>query len=134
MTVLETRRRAALWSLTLFGAAACAVAIAAVAFDAGAAASRAKSAASAPSSAPARLAPNPLTQPLGGATAEELKAAYRHCDGLAQTEDFDDAAAAACSVVYEELKARVFRGDTERVIAWMQQQREANDAGRTAGR
>jgi hypothetical protein len=107
------------------------------ALDAAAAAAAPRVPAASPApAAPARSAPNALAaKPLDGATADELKAAYLHCDRLARTEEFDGAAAAACSVVYEALKARVFGGDTERVIAWMQQQRAAaGDARRSGGR
>jgi hypothetical protein len=60
--------------------------------------------------------------PLQDATPEELKAAYLYCDRLATTERFDSDAAASCSIVYEALKARVFGGSTERLIAWWRQQ------------
>lgn len=63
---------------------------------------------------------------LGGASHEELKAAFLHCDRLATTEYFDGNAAASCSIVYEALKARVFGGDFERLMAWWRtQQRSA---------
>jgi hypothetical protein len=80
----------------------------------------------APAARPVRSQPPARTaspgEALDGATPEQLKAAFLHCDRLATTEHFDAAAAAACSVVYEALKARVFDGSTERVIAWMRQQ------------
>lgn len=60
--------------------------------------------------------------PFVAGSPEELKRAYLHCDRLARTERFDADAAAACSMVYEALKARVFGGSTERLIAWMRQQ------------
>ncbi|MCW5634613.1 MAG: hypothetical protein KIT17_14865 [Rubrivivax sp.] len=92
------------------------------ALDTGAAATAAARPAPGPAAPPAR--------PLDDATPEQLKAAYLHCDRLATTEDFDPAAAMACSIVYEALKARVFGGSTERVIAWMKQQ-QATLADRT---
>ncbi|MCW5634904.1 MAG: hypothetical protein KIT17_16335 [Rubrivivax sp.] len=89
-----------------------------------------------PAARPARAEPparaaNP-GQTLDGATPEQLKAAFLHCDRLATTEQFDADAAAACSVVYEALKARVFDGSTERLITWMRQQ-PAAAAGYGAG-
>jgi hypothetical protein len=67
----------------------------------------------------------PPAGPLDGATPAQLKAAYLHCDRLASTERFDAAAAHACSIVYEALKARVFGGSTDRFIAWMKQAQAA---------
>jgi hypothetical protein len=70
--------------------------------------------------------------PLHDATPEQLKAAYLHCDRLASTERFDGSAAAACSMVYEALKARVFGGDFERLLAWSRRQSQVDRAAGAA--
>lgn len=81
--------------------------------------------------APTRgAAPAPVPpRPLDSATPEQLKAAYLHCDRLATTEHFDRSTVVVCSIVYETLKARVFGGSTERLIAWRQQQQAAPARG-----
>lgn len=84
-----------------------------------------------PTSAPPTTAARALGS-LDAATADELKAAYLYCDRLARTERFDATASEACSIVYEALKARVFGGSTDRVIAWMRKQHAAAAGSRAA--
>jgi hypothetical protein len=68
-------------------------------------------------------------------TLDELKSAYLDCDRRAATAFLDAGDAANCSLVYEELKKRVFTGDFERLLAWWQAQRgvDMNARSRIAG-
>lgn len=59
-------------------------------------------------------------------TADQLKSAYLDCDRRATTAFLDAGDAANCSLVYEELKQRVFAGDFDRLLAWWQSQRGAD--------
>jgi hypothetical protein len=53
--------------------------------------------------------------------ADELKQGYLMCErAIAQTLP-DVATFAACSSVYEELRGRVFGGDTDALISWLRQ-------------
>ena len=56
---------------------------------------------------------------------EELKSAYLHCDRLATAAFLDAGDAASCSLVYEELKQRLFSGDFQLLLDWWQGQRTA---------
>jgi hypothetical protein len=58
-------------------------------------------------------------------TTDKLKSAYLDCESRATTEFLDAGDAANCSVVYEELKQRVFGGDLDRLLAWWRSQRDA---------
>jgi hypothetical protein len=59
-------------------------------------------------------------------TLDKLKSAYLDCDRRATTAFLDAGDAANCSLVYEELKQRVFGGDFEHLLAWWQSQRGAD--------
>ncbi len=48
----------------------------------------------------------------------ELKHYFRVCDKGASTLMLDDADGANCSMVYEELKRRVFSGDSRALFDW----------------
>jgi hypothetical protein len=60
--------------------------------------------------------------PPGRATPEQLKSDYLHCERLAQATLLDFGTAGDCSMVYEELKQRVFGGDFHLLLAWWRQQ------------
>lgn len=62
--------------------------------------------------------PRDAAAALDRATPAQLKAAYLECDRLASSEMVDSATADHCSSVYEALKARVFGGDFQRLLAW----------------
>ncbi|MBI5722014.1 MAG: hypothetical protein HZC37_30435 [Burkholderiales bacterium] len=64
-------------------------------------------------------------QPVSLATPAQLKAAYLHCNLLAETTLLDFGTAARCSLIYEDLKRRVFDGDFQRLLAWSLEQRAA---------
>lgn len=85
----------------------------------------------------ARRAPPPAPggRPISQATPAQLKASYLQCNRLAETTRLDFGTAASCSMVYEELKARVFEGDFQRLLAWTREQRAASaaDAAAVAG-
>lgn len=66
----------------------------------------------------------PPAKPQASAGEPELKAAYLQCDRLALAQMLDFATAASCSATYEALKARVFGGDFERLLAWWRQQQD----------
>lgn len=85
--------------------------------------------ASAQTAPAAAMLPAPV---FSSASHEELKAAYLYCDRLATTELFDGGAAAACSMVYEALKARVFGGDYQRLLAWQKTQQHTAKANAAA--
>ncbi|MEY3202095.1 MAG: hypothetical protein RIR70_1645 [Pseudomonadota bacterium] len=51
-------------------------------------------------------------------TEAELKHYFRVCDRNASELMLDDADGANCSVVYEELKRRVFNGDSRALLEW----------------
>jgi hypothetical protein len=63
-------------------------------------------------------APEQAERPEPRATPEQLKSSFLACDRLSQETALDSGTAAQCSVVYEELKQRVFAGDFERLLAW----------------
>lgn len=65
------------------------------------------------------------TRPLSRATPEQLKSTYLQCERLAQATTLDFGIAAHCSMVYEELKQRVFAGDFDRLHVWWQQESKA---------
>ena len=48
----------------------------------------------------------------------ELKHYFRICDHSASTLMLDDADGVNCSFIYEELKRRVFDGDSRALIEW----------------
>ena len=62
---------------------------------------------------------------LAGLSVEELKSSYLQCDRRTTVAFLDAGEAAGCSVLYEELKQRVFGGDFERLLDWWQGQRTA---------
>jgi hypothetical protein len=66
------------------------------------------------------------------ATPEQLKSDFLQCDRLSQETVLDSGTAAQCSVVYEELKQRVFAGDFERLLAWWRVESKATAAQATA--
>jgi len=61
----------------------------------------------------------------------ELKKLFLACDAASQSGLVDDADAAACSVIYEALKDRVFGGDSRRLLEWWRQEKSKrrNEAG-----
>jgi hypothetical protein len=65
---------------------------------------------------------DPTGRPTAIATPEDLRATYLECDRLAMTTLLGAGTAATCSLVYEELKRRVFGGDFHRLWAWSRQQ------------
>jgi hypothetical protein len=69
---------------------------------------------------------------LPGATPQQLKSVFMQCDRLSRTTVLDFGTAAQCSVVYEELKQRVFEGDSERLLAWWRDQSKVTAAQDTA--
>lgn len=54
--------------------------------------------------------------------AEDLKKSFLACDRSARDGLLDGGEAAACSMVYEELKERVFGGDFQALLAWWKTQ------------
>jgi hypothetical protein len=72
------------------------------------------------------------TPPFSRATPEQLKSTYLQCERLAQATPLDFGTAAHCSMVYEELKQRVFAGDFDRLLAWWRQESKAVAAEGTA--
>jgi hypothetical protein len=66
------------------------------------------------------------------ATPEQLKSSFLACDRLSQETALDSGTAAQCSVVYEELKQRVFAGDFERLLAWWRVETKGAVAQETA--
>jgi hypothetical protein len=75
----------------------------------------------------------PARRPTSQATPAQLRAAYLQCNRLAETTLLDFGTAAACSLVYEELKARVFGGDFQRLLAWSREQQPAGVAAVAGG-
>ena len=63
----------------------------------------------------AALQPTALGQEFSEA---ELKHYFRVCDQNSSKLMLDDADGASCSFVYEELKRRVFGGDTRALFDW----------------
>lgn len=59
------------------------------------------------------VAQNPATK--------ELEQAYWACDHATTNQLYDRQTAMACSVIYENLKARRFNGDFCQMLAWRQQ-------------
>lgn len=83
---------------------------------------------------PAAAAAAAVVEPaLARATPAQLKSAYLQCERQAQSTLLDFATAARCSLIYEELKRRVFDGDFERVLAWWREQRAAEVAAARSG-
>jgi hypothetical protein len=65
--------------------------------------------------------------------ADDLKKMFLACDGAAATGLLGAGEAGACSLVYEELKDRVFRGDFQALVAWWKAQpREVSAQGAPA--
>jgi hypothetical protein len=62
-------------------------------------------------------------------TIEQLKIAFLDCDRRASITLLDIGDAERCSVIYEELKARAFGGDFDRLLAWWRTQKLASEAG-----
>jgi hypothetical protein len=59
-------------------------------------------------------------------TVDELKLTHLECDRRACQTLLGAAEAAHCSMGFEELKQRGFRGDFDRLLAWWQAQRRAD--------
>ncbi|MCM2251258.1 MAG: hypothetical protein NDJ19_02745 [Ramlibacter sp.] len=55
---------------------------------------------------------------LKDASHDELKSAFLVCDGAATRGQLDSVTVQQCSTIYEQLKAQVFDGDFERLLAW----------------
>jgi hypothetical protein len=62
------------------------------------------------------------------ATPAELQSLYLDCDRMAMSAALDFGSASYCSIVYETLKATVFGGSFERLLAWDRAQRDARAA------
>jgi hypothetical protein len=77
-------------------------------------------------------APEQAERPEPRATPEQLKSTFLQCDRLSQETALDSGTAAQCSVVYEELKQRVFAGDFERLLAWWRVETKGAVAQETA--
>jgi len=60
----------------------------------------------------------------GDFTESELKQYFRSCDQTSSTIMLDDADGANCSLVYEELKRRVFGGDSRALLEWWQREKQ----------
>lgn len=56
--------------------------------------------------------------PMPQASDAQLESSFLECDRLSRETVLDAGTASQCSVVYEALKARVFAGDFERLLAW----------------
>ena len=72
--------------------------------------------------AAASAAAQPDRASLARHSADDLKKAFLACDGAAASGLLGAGEAAACSLVYEELKERVFRGDFHALVAWWKAQ------------
>lgn len=72
--------------------------------------------------AAAHAAAQPDRTILARHSEDELKQVFLACDRGAATALLGAADAAACSLVYEELKERVFGGDFRRLVAWWKAQ------------
>lgn len=66
-----------------------------------------------------------LVADLEKAPHEQIKAIYVDCSNEAETRLVGAGEAAACSIVYETLKRRVFEGDFDALLAWSRAQRAA---------
>lgn len=55
---------------------------------------------------------------LKDASHDQLKSAFLVCDRAATRGQLDSVTIQQCSIIYEELKAQVFDGDFERLLAW----------------
>jgi hypothetical protein len=62
---------------------------------------------------------------LEASSVEQLKRAYLECDRHATSRLLAMGDAAQCSTIHELLKARVFGGDFERMLAWWKAERVA---------
>lgn len=65
--------------------------------------------------------------------AEQLKADFLDCERQGSAGLLDGGTAGQCSVVYEELKRRVFDGDFGRLLAWWRSQQAARRASSGPG-
>jgi hypothetical protein len=57
------------------------------------------------------------------ASADDLKREYLRCERAAAEGGLDLASAAACSLLYEALRERVFNGDFDALVAWWRESR-----------
>jgi hypothetical protein len=62
-------------------------------------------------------------------TVADLKTIYLACDRAAMRGLLGAGEAARCSVVYEDLKARAFDGNFEKLLAWSREQARLAKAG-----
>jgi hypothetical protein len=60
--------------------------------------------------------------------AADLENAFWVCDYTATTRGMDATPAGLCSAVYDEIKARKFDGDFERLLGWWRQNKPAEHA------
>jgi len=70
--------------------------------------------------------------PLDEMTVEHLQKAWLQCDRLASDGLVELGAAAACSMVHEQLLRRGFGGDFRQMLTWWQGQRSASVPPRPA--
>ena len=66
------------------------------------------------------LVDKPIAQHL---TTAELKSVYLACDLASSTARLAMHEAMQCSIISEELKQRVFGGESDQMLAWWRQQR-----------
>lgn len=67
---------------------------------------------------------------LGDIPADELEAAFWDCEYLAIRGYLDLDIGAACSEIYEQLKAEKFGGDFERLLLWWREHKESELSSR----
>jgi len=60
----------------------------------------------------------PASQGLNSIPADDLKRDYMACERAAMAGQLDAATVMACSMLYEELRARVFGGSFEALLSW----------------
>jgi hypothetical protein len=79
-------------------------------------------------------APGPLVEVhVAALGAADLEEAFWKCDYTATTVGMGATPVDLCSAVYDELKARKFDGDFERLLDWWRQSKPAEHARQAAG-
>lgn len=75
----------------------------------------------------------PPASPLRALPLEQLKKTYLECDRQTRSRLLPSGDAADCSIVADELLARGFGGDFDRLLAWWRSSREAASCRSEAG-
>lgn len=75
----------------------------------------------------------PPASPLRALPIEQLKKTYLDCDRQTQARLIPFGEAANCSIIADELLARGFGGDFNRLLAWWRSQRESAGCRSEAG-